>query len=62
MIEAEPPIDPNKDYMRELYVQCIRVRSLMGKGRSDGDEAFYINLILAPAIRGLRKSRVKCSL
>ena len=59
MIEAEQHIDQNTDYMRELYVQCIRVKSLMGKDVDETNSAFYIKFILAPAIRALRLSRVK---
>ena len=59
MIEAEVAIDQKKDYMHELYVQCIRVISLTGKGRTDGDEAFYIKFFLAPVIRNIRMEKVK---
>ena len=41
---------PEKDYMRELYVQCVRVKILLAKGRSDGDEKFYVENILRKAV------------
>ena len=59
-------VDTNLEKMRNveksfeiLRTECTRVLQMIGKGRSDGDEAFYIKHFLEPAIRNLRKSVVK---
>lgn len=42
--------DPEKDYMCELYVECVRVQSLLARGRFGGDEKFYVEKILREAV------------